>query len=46
MKFNYVVPEIEVINISPAKCLMASGENLRSRVYGSETEESTDNFWD
>ena len=44
-KFFYEAPRVSLYRVTATKCLMASGENLGSRSYGSKTEEELDDFW-
>mgnify|MGYP007069965251 CR=1 FL=1 len=46
MKLTYETPTLKNFHLSPERCLMASGENLTRRTYGSEESESADGFWD
>ena len=42
----YESPRAIIIKVTPPKCIMASGENLSGRNYGSEGGEDEDCFWE
>lgn len=42
MKKDYLSPALREITVAPAKCLLASGENLNNQTYAGDTT----GFWD
>ena len=42
MKKDYTTPELRIFTVAPAKCLLASGENLNNQTYAGDTT----GFWD
>ena len=46
MKNYYASPEVKVYFVVPAKCVLASGEDLRTRSYGEESGEDSKCFWE